>query len=137
MKGEKRQLASDWFFQTHKNSKKTLRTWMLYSPQSKSLFCFCRKMFGEKTDSSFSSIDGITTWWKSNPKVKGQENSAKSLKWKEIEMRLKAGTTVDSSGQDMLNNVIKKWVKKTSSCCKNDLISVKARPAVSMSCRND
>ena len=40
VKGEKRQLTSDWFFQTHKNSEKTLRTWMLYSPQRKSLFCF-------------------------------------------------------------------------------------------------
>ena len=112
MKGEKRQLASDrFFFQTHKNRKKTLRTWMLYSPQCKSLFCFCCKVFGEKTDSSFSAIDGISTWWKSNPKVKGHENSATFLKWKEIEMRLKAGTTVDSLGQNKLNNVIKKWVK--------------------------
>ena len=83
---------------------------MLYSPQRKSLFCFCCKVFGEKTDSSFSSIDGISTWWKSNPKVKGHENSATFLKWK-IEMRLKAETTVDSLGQNKLNNVIKKWVK--------------------------
>ena len=72
-------------------------------------------MFGEKTDSSFSSIDGISTWWKLNPKVKDHENSATYqeafLKLKEIEMRLKAGKTVDSLGQNKLNNVLKKWVQ--------------------------
>ena len=30
VKREKRQLTSDWFFQTYKNGEKTLRTWMLY-----------------------------------------------------------------------------------------------------------
>ena len=88
---------------------------MLYSPQRKSLFCFCCRVFGEKTDSSFSAIDGISTWWKLNPKVKDHENSATHqeafLKWKEIEMRLKTGTTVDSLEQNKLNNVLKKWVQ--------------------------
>ena len=83
-----------------KKKKKTLKTWMLYSPQRKSLFCFCCSVFGEKTDSSFSSTDGISTWWKLNPKVKDHKNSATHqeafLKWKELEMRLKAGTTVNS-----------------------------------------
>ena len=88
---------------------------MLYSPQRKALFCFCCRVFGEETDSSFSSIQGISNWWKLNPKVKYQENSATHqeafLKWKEIEMRLKAGTTVDSLGQNKLNNVLKQWVQ--------------------------
>ena len=115
VKGEKRQLTSDWFFQTHKNGEKTLRTWMLYSPQRKSLFCFCCRVFGEKTESSFSSIDGFSTWWKLNPKVKDHENSATHqeafLKWKELEMRLKAGITVDSLEQNKINDVRKKWVQ--------------------------
>ena len=88
---------------------------MLYSPQRKSLFCFCCRVFGEKTDSSFSSIDGFSTWWKLNPKVKDHENSATHqeafLKWKELEMRLKAGKTVDSLEQNKINDVRKKWVQ--------------------------
>ena len=108
-------MTRDCFFQPHKNRKKTLRTWMLYSPQHKSLFCFCCRVFGVKTDSSFSSIDGISMWWKLNRKVKDHENSATHqeafLKWKELEMRLKAGTTVDNLGQNKLNNVLKKWVQ--------------------------
>ena len=47
--------------------------------------------------------------------MKDHENSATSqeafLKLKEIEMRLKAGKTVDSLGQNKLNNVLKKWVQ--------------------------
>ena len=88
---------------------------MLYSLKRKSLFCFCCRVFGEKTDSSFSSIDGISTWWKLNPRVKDDEKSATHqeafLKWKEIEMRLKAGMTVDILGQNKLNNVLKKRVQ--------------------------
>ena len=90
---------------------------MLYSPQRKSLFSFCCRVFGEKTDSSFSSIDGFFTWRKLNPKVKDHENSATHqeafLKWKELEMRLKAGMAVDSLGQKKKkkNNVRKKWVQ--------------------------
>ena len=59
--------------------------------------------------------DGIFTWWKSNLKVKDHENSATHqeafIKWQELEMGLKAGTTVDSLGQNKLNNVLKKWVQ--------------------------
>ena len=57
----------------------------------------------------------ISTWWKSNPKLKDHENSATHqeafLKWKELEMRLKAGMTVDSLGQNKINNVRKKWAQ--------------------------
>ena len=72
-------------------------------------------MFGETTDSSFSSIDGFSTWWKLNSKVKDHENSVthqeEFLKWKELEMLLKAGMTVDSLAQNKINNVRKKWVQ--------------------------
>ena len=58
---------------------------------------------------------GISTWWKLNRMVKDHENSVTHqeafLNWKELEMRLKAGTTVDSLGQNKLNNVLKKWVQ--------------------------
>ena len=79
------------------------------SAHPKSLFCFCCRVFGEKTDSSFSSINVLSTWLKLNPKVKDHENSATHhetfLKWKESEMRLKAGMAVDSFGQNKINNV--------------------------------
>ena len=43
------------------------------------------------------------------------ENSATHqeafLKWEELEMCLKAGVTVDSLGQNKINNVRKKWVQ--------------------------
>ena len=77
-------------------------------------FFFCR-VYGEKTDSSYSSIDGFSTWWKLNPKVKDHENSATHqesfLKWKELEMPLKAGMTVHSLGQIEIHDVRKKWVQ--------------------------
>ena len=105
------------------------------------LFVFFCRVFGEKTDSSFSSIDGFSSWWKLNPKVKDHKNSATHqelfLKWKELEMPLNAGMTVHSLGQNEIYDVRKKWVQILDRVVDMIRFHSKQDLLVSRSCKND
>lgn len=75
-KGQTRNLTREWFFKTMPNGEKILRSWMVYSPSKKALYCFCCKLFAEGSNSSFNSVDGFNIWWKLNPKISQHESSA-------------------------------------------------------------
>lgn len=114
VKGDNRSLTKDWFFRRLPNGEKVLRSWLIYSPYQQSIFCFCCKLFSDgKSNSAFASKDGFCKWWKLNPKVKEHETSQFHnqyyLQWKELEMRLQSGSTIDDKEQQVVQMEAKKW----------------------------
>jgi len=113
VKGQNRKLTSDWFYQTLPNGEKMLRSWMVYSPSKKSVYCFCCKLFSHESFSKFDSDDGFNLWWKLNPKISDHESSPKHIenfmKWKELEINLGHGATIDKREQNILENETKTW----------------------------
>ncbi|CAN8014053.1 unnamed protein product [Ixodes persulcatus] len=93
-KGGSRQLSKDWFFKIMPNGQKSLRSWMVYSPVSEKLHCFCCRLFtshATKTTSKF--VTGFQAWWKLNPRVQDPERSVEHLRcleqWKTLEISLR------------------------------------------------
>ena len=115
IKGETRKLDRDWFFQILPNGEKLLRSWMVYSPSKKSIYCFCCKLFEHLCQSSFNAENGFNKWWKLNPKISQHESSPLHIRsftqWKELEIRLKYGATIDKIQQQNIDKEIKKWKK--------------------------
>ena len=114
-KGQTRNLTRDWFFKSLPNGEKILRSWMIYSPSKTSIYCFCCKLFAEEGSckSSFNSPDGFNTWWKLNPKVSQHESNASHVQnftnWKEMEIRIASGKTIDKMEQEVVENKKKQW----------------------------
>lgn len=112
IKGETRHLSKEWFFKVLPSGEKILRSWMVYSPISNKLYCFCCRLFAiDKFESSF--ISGFHKWWKLNPKVSDHETSHDHLKnfevWKTLEVRLKSHTTIDDTSIQLMNTEKQKW----------------------------
>ena len=88
-KGNIRNLTLKWFYQVMPDREKVLRKWMVYSPGSGNLYCFCCRLFTNTiNDSSSSFVTGFNTWWKLNPKVRDHEKSSNHLDhktWRAIE----------------------------------------------------
>lgn len=115
IKGAHRCLSSSWFY-SHLNETKYLRKWMLYSPSTKKLYCFCCRLFATEGDTKTRMnvfISGFCQWWKLNPKVSQHESSPEHLsnleKWKTLSMGLKLGKTVDKNNLKIVNDETKKW----------------------------
>lgn len=112
-KGETRKLSQDWFFQILPNGEKLLRSWMVYSPSKKSIYCFCCKLFDNLCQAGFNTENGFNKWWKLNPKISQHEVSPLHIrsysKWKELEIRLGRGATIDKLQQQNIDKEIKKW----------------------------
>ncbi|XP_043476438.1 zinc finger MYM-type protein 1-like [Leptopilina heterotoma] len=113
VRGEMRCLSKEWFFKEMPNGKKILRKWMIYSPNSKQLYCFCCRLFASSDETESLFVSGFFKWWKLNPKVVQHENSEEHLgnleKWKLFETGLKLENTIDS---ELLKNMVsekKKW----------------------------
>lgn len=113
VKGQNRKLTREWFFRTLPNGEKVLRSWLVYSPSKKAVYCFCCRLFANKSISQFEGKDGFNTWWKLNPKLPDHESSTAHVRcfaqWKELEIRLRGESTIDKKEQEQINCEIKKW----------------------------
>lgn len=112
-KGTHRCLTSSWFYSCL-NETKYLRKWMLYSPSSKKLYCYCCRLFASEGDKSISKfVSGFCQWWKLNPKVSQHESSNEHLsnleKWKSLTMGLKLNKTIDKDNLKIINRETQKW----------------------------
>ncbi|XP_051168336.1 zinc finger MYM-type protein 5-like [Leptopilina boulardi] len=113
VKGEMRCLSTAWFSKEMPNGQKILRTWMVYSPISKQLYCFCCRLFASSDENGSLFVSGFFKWWKLNPKVVQHENSEEHLenleKWKLFETGLKLQNTIDSELLKNMESENKKW----------------------------
>ena len=56
---------STWFYENVGKENKSKRSWLLYSPASNSLYCFCCLIFTDKSNkSSFIKKGGFNNWRK-------------------------------------------------------------------------
>jgi len=51
-----------------------LRLWMV-SPSKEAPYCFCCKLFSNRSNSKCDSEDGFSVWWKRNPRISEHEPS--------------------------------------------------------------
>lgn len=104
-KGEVHQLSKEWFYKVMPNGYKILRSWMMYSPVSNSLYCFCCRLFAVRvTDVTSKFVSGIQAWWKLSPKVVDHETSDEHLhcleNWKALEAGLRLQKTIDAQSTE-------------------------------------
>ncbi|KAL4718380.1 hypothetical protein ACJJTC_009057 [Scirpophaga incertulas] len=112
IKGDSRHLSQEWFYKPMPSGEKILRSWMIFSPISNNLYCFCCRLFAvSNIQTTFTT--GFQKWWKLNPKVLDHETSCEHLenfeKWKTLEMRLKSHTTIDDAALQLMNTEKQKW----------------------------
>ncbi|XP_014211800.1 zinc finger MYM-type protein 5-like [Copidosoma floridanum] len=142
-KGVVKKLSRDWFFRIMPNGDKILRTWMAHPPFKKALFCSCCRLFGVIVNdkSGFNTINGFNQWWKLNSKVSEHESSSVPIenfeKWQRLQMKLKAGATIDKTTQNMIVKEKQKlrtylFAKYDPNRCEH-LIKVKLQKKVSIS----
>ncbi|XP_040275768.1 zinc finger MYM-type protein 1-like [Bufo bufo] len=113
-KGEVRQLSKVWFYKVMPNGEKILRTWMVYSPVSGNLYCFCCRLFTScTTDTTSKFVTGFQKWWKLSPKVYNHETSEEHLycleKWKTLAAGLRLHETIDAQTISTMETEKKKW----------------------------
>ncbi|XP_053569321.1 LOW QUALITY PROTEIN: zinc finger MYM-type protein 1-like [Bombina bombina] len=101
IKGAVRQLSKERFYKMMPNGEKILRSWMVYSPVSENLYCFCCRLFAiSATDTISKFVTGFQKWWKLNPKVHNHETSEDHLRclenWKTLAAGLKMHKTIDA-----------------------------------------
>ena len=116
-RGEIRSLTKEWFCRILENGERVLRSWMLYSPTNGCLYYFCCRLFlsqKEQETQSACTRAGFQKWWKLNPKVveheKSREHQLAFDKWKELEMRLNMGETLDKNHMERIESERKKWI---------------------------
>lgn len=85
------------FIESWSMEKKIKRSWIMYSKTKDSLYCFCCKIFSQK---DFKLIrEGLSDWKYINHLLKAhkdsQEHNTNMPTWKELEVRLERGLTID------------------------------------------
>ncbi|XP_073491308.1 uncharacterized protein [Aquarana catesbeiana] len=113
-KGYVRQLSKEWFYKVMPNGEKILRSWMVYSPVSENLYCFCCRLFAVCTlDTTSKFVTGFQKWWKLSPKVHNHETSEEHLncleKWKTLAAGLRLHQTIDAGAITVMEIEKKKW----------------------------
>ena len=97
-----------------RDGQKILRTWMVYSTTSHSLYCFCCRLFTVQPKSISSKfVTGFDKWWKLNPKVERHESSRDHIEllelWESMSMNLRLGMTIDARETKLIDQNKKKW----------------------------
>lgn len=114
VKGSQRQLTKDWFFVVTPDGCKILRSWLMYSPISQKLYCFCCMLFvAQVTATTTKFVTGFDSWWKLNPKIHVHERSDEHIrcleKWKTMSTNLKFNSNIDQHIIDQKEKESKKW----------------------------
>lgn len=106
-----RRFTKEHYRRTMKNGEKILRSWLVYSKSTDSVFCFACTVFG-KRDNALSN-NGFCTWKNLAHHLKVHESSKghrdKMTNWHELQRRLKTKTTIDQRQQDLMQIEIEHW----------------------------
>lgn len=90
------------------------RSWIVYSPLKKSVFCFCCLLFPpiSNQQSAFALENGFSKW-KRTEKLKLHENGPNHrkafLSWKDLEKRIRLGETIDDESEQQILAEKNKW----------------------------
>lgn len=73
--GRNRKFSRYHLYRKHLTGEKILRSWLLYSPTSGSIFCFACRLFNANSKSAFASDDGFSDWNHLTACISQHENS--------------------------------------------------------------
>ncbi|XP_022168895.1 zinc finger MYM-type protein 5-like [Myzus persicae] len=106
-----RSFSSKYFYRILSNGENIQRTWLMYSKDVDSVFCFCCKLFKSGTFSL--ATHGNRDWKNIGNIFKNHENSPYHknalLNWKELEIRVKMGKTIDDVNQVIIRAETEHW----------------------------
>ncbi|KAF0707050.1 zinc finger MYM-type protein 5-like, partial [Aphis craccivora] len=106
-----RSFSRKYFYRRLSNGENIQRTWLIYSKATDSVFCFCCKLFKSGTFSLASH--GNRDWKNIGDILKNHENSPfhknALLNWKELEIRVKMGKTIDYVNQGIIKAETDHW----------------------------
>ena len=98
-------------YRTLVNEEKIKRSWLVYSKKNNAVYCFCCKLFSSKTYKLVK--EGLSDWMNIGTLLKAHENSPEHTKhmvtWKELELRLKKGKTIDQVEMSLIEASRKRW----------------------------
>ncbi|XP_065662783.1 uncharacterized protein LOC136085408 [Hydra vulgaris] len=107
-----RKFSSFHFYRRMSNGDKIKRTWLVYSITKDTVFCFCCKIFSPNKF-SLSSHDGCRDWKNISVIIKRHETSSGHttayLNWRDLEVRLKSGATIDHINQKIIQSETQHW----------------------------
>lgn len=106
-----RSFSRKYFYRRISNGENIQRTWLIYSKATDSVFCFCCKLFKSGTFSL--ATHGNRDWKNIGDILKNHENSPihknALLNWKELEIRVKMGKTIDDVNQVIIRAETDHW----------------------------
>ncbi|XP_071033099.1 zinc finger MYM-type protein 1-like [Parasteatoda tepidariorum] len=105
-----RHLNKSAFFRKLRNGETVDRSWLIYSPSKKVLYCFSCRLFAT-TSNAFSSENGFNDWKHSNVCISEHENTLGHRQATMIYLSRKknAGLLMDKVLTDQMNNQINYW----------------------------
>lgn len=100
-----------YFKKTLVSGEKMARSWLIYSIENNSLFCFCCKLFSKRSINLTAS--GVSNWKHASSYLTSHENSPEHLNcmkaWKELAVRLKSGETIDKQEMALVEAERVRW----------------------------
>ncbi|XP_042386310.1 uncharacterized protein LOC121977979, partial [Zingiber officinale] len=95
------------------NGEKHDRKWLIYSKELDKVFCFCCKLFSQKSITIQLANEGCRDWKNLSAKLKSHETSSEHIInmniWFDIEMRLLKNKTIDQNLQEKINKEKEHW----------------------------
>ena len=134
-----RHFTKDWFYKQMPNGENVRRTWLIYSAAKGACFCFPCILFAKerstcagKTSSLINATQGNNDWRHLSDVIPQHERNPAHrkcyVKWKQLEMGIKTGNTIDSELQDAIaaekdiwRGVLRVIVDVIMFCAKNNL----------------
>uniref|UniRef100_UPI00358EB2DD zinc finger MYM-type protein 1-like n=1 Tax=Myxine glutinosa TaxID=7769 RepID=UPI00358EB2DD len=106
-----RRFHHHYIYRTLINEETIKRSWLVYSRKNNAVYCFCCKLFSSKTYKLVK--EGPSDWMNIGALLKPHENNPDHTKhmvtWKELELRLKKGKTIDQVEMSLIEASQKRW----------------------------
>ena len=95
------------------NGEEVQRSWLMYSKSSNAVYCFSCKLFSKKSGVSSLQDDGCRDWKNLAAILSSHEKSTTHLEtfqaWRELEVRLATGKTIDDKNQQLMRQEEEYW----------------------------
>ena len=109
---EGRHFSQSYFKRKLPNGEVFPRQWLVYSNSKDSVFCFCCRIFEIKSSSKLV-CDGYKNWKHLSEIIGIHENGVAHMgcyqRWKEMEMRMRSGKTIDMEEQKLIEKESLRW----------------------------
>ncbi|XP_033226810.1 zinc finger MYM-type protein 1-like [Belonocnema kinseyi] len=109
---KRRHFSNSYYNRKLSNGEIFCRRWLAYSVSKDSIFCFCCRLFNNKSNSKLVG-DGFNNWKYLSETLGIHENSTSHMKcyqqWVQTEIKLKTGATIDKQEQKIIEKESLHW----------------------------